>query len=134
MIGKVDIKWMGHAGFKIQFKDEKNMQRVIYIDLWIDNKDITDELKKKGPPNDCDLALVTHGQMDHSMHSPMLLMAGKKDERKIVCSAEVATYYMLFKKIPAQFLKKMQPGGTVDFGFCKITMVHAEHSSNCIGP
>ena len=23
--GKVDIKWFGHAGFKIQFKDEKDI-------------------------------------------------------------------------------------------------------------
>ena len=28
----------------------------------------------------------------------------------------------------------MQPGGTVDFEFCKITMVHADHPSSCLGP
>ena len=64
----------------------------------------------------------------------MLLMAGKKDERKLVCNSEVGVYYMLFKKIPQEFLKKMQPGGTVDFDFCKITMVHAEHPNTCVGP
>lgn len=72
--------------------------------------------------------------MDHSMHAPFLVMAGKKEKRQIVCTAEVATYYQLFRKVPPQFMKKMQPGGTVDFGFCKITMVRADHPSTCIGP
>ena len=28
----------------------------------------------------------------------------------------------------------MQKGGTVDFGYCKVTMVHADHPSTCVGP
>lgn len=131
--GKVDIKWYGHCGFKIGFKDDKDVQRAVYIDIWIDGKDCPEEEKKEAP-NDCDLALVTHGQMDHSMHAPFLVMAGKKEERKIVCTAEVATYYQLFRKIPPQFMKKMQPGGTVDLGWLKITMVRADHPSTCVGP
>lgn len=134
MKGKVDIKWYGHCGFKIQWKDDKDVQRVVYTDMWVDNKDCPTDIKKNGPPNDADLMLVTHGQLDHSMHMPMLAMTGKKPERKIVCNAEVGLYYMMMKKIPQQFVKKMQPGGTVDFGFCQITMVHAEHSSVCSGP
>ena len=78
--GKVDIKWFGHAGFKIQFKDAEDVHRNIYIDIWIDNKDCPEE-EKKECPNDVDLALVTHGQLDHSMHAPFLLMAGKREER-----------------------------------------------------
>ena len=31
-------------------------------------------------------------------------------------------------------MKKMQPGGTVNFGYAKITMVHAEYPSICQGP
>ena len=27
----------------------------------------------------------------------------------------------------------MQKGGTKDFGYCKVTMVHADHPSTCIG-
>lgn len=41
--GKVDIKWYGHCGFKISFKDAKEIQRAIYIDIWIDNKDCPQE-------------------------------------------------------------------------------------------
>jgi hypothetical protein len=104
--GKVDLKWFGHAGFKIQFLDEKDVHRNIYIDIWIDGKDCPEE-EKKECPNDADLVLVTHGQLDHSMHAPFLIMAGKREERKIVCSSEVGTYYELFRKIPAQFIAKM---------------------------
>jgi L-ascorbate metabolism protein UlaG (beta-lactamase superfamily) len=78
--GKVDIKWLGHAGFKIAFKDELDIQRAVYIDIWVDNKDCPDE-EKKNCPNDADLILVTQGQLDHSMHAPYLVMAGKKEGR-----------------------------------------------------
>lgn len=61
-------------------------------------------------------------------------MAGKKESRKIVCSSEVGTYYELFRKIPGTFLAKMQKGGTKDFGYCKVTMVAADHPSTCVGP
>lgn len=104
--GKVDLKWFGHAGFKIQFLDAKEIHRNIYIDVWIDNKDCPEE-EKAECPNDADLILVTHGQLDHSMHAPFLCMAGKREERKIVCTSEVGTYYELFRKIPPTFIAKM---------------------------
>jgi hypothetical protein len=44
--GKVDIKWYGHCGFKIGFKDDKDVQRAVYIDIWIDGKDCPEEEKK----------------------------------------------------------------------------------------
>mmetsp|Transcript_24002 Transcript_24002/g.36877 ORF Transcript_24002/g.36877 Transcript_24002/m.36877 type:complete len:196 (+) Transcript_24002:456-1043(+) len=68
------------------------------------------------------------------MHAPFLIMAGKREERKIVCTSEVGTYYELFRKIPGQFIAKMQKGGTKDFGFAKVTMVAADHPSTCVGP
>ena len=104
--GKVDLKWFGHAGFKLNFLDASEVQRTIYIDVWIDNKDCPEE-EKKECPNDADLVLVTHGQLDHSMHAPFLIMAGKKEERKIVCTSEVGSYYELFRKIPGNYLAKM---------------------------
>ena len=104
--GKVDVKWYGHAGFKIHFMDKDDVHRNIYIDIWIDNKDCPEEEKKEAP-NDCDLALVTHGQLDHSMHAPFLILAGKREEKRIVCTSEVGTYYELFRKIPPTYLAKM---------------------------
>lgn len=131
--GKVDVKWYGHAGFKIHFLDAEEIHRNIYVDIWIDNKDCPEEEKKEAP-NDCDLALVTHGQLDHSMHAPFLILAGKRETKQIVCTSEVGSYYELFRKIPSNYIAKMQAGGTKDFGFAKITMVKADHPSTCVGP
>ena len=60
MKGKVDIKWYGHSGFKISFKDASDSQKAVYIDIWIDNKNCPDE-DKIACPNDADLVLITHG-------------------------------------------------------------------------
>lgn len=68
------------------------------------------------------------------MHAPFLVMAGKKEERQIVCTSEVGTFYEMFRRIPPSFIAKMQKGGTKDFGWCKLTMVHADHPSTCVGP
>jgi len=62
------------------------------------------------------------------------MQAGKKPERQIVCTSEVGMFYQLFKNIPPQIFAKMQPGGSKDFGWCKITMVHSDHVSTCTGP
>jgi hypothetical protein len=43
--GKVDLRWYGHAGFKIHFLDKDELHRNIYIDIWIDNKDCPVEIK-----------------------------------------------------------------------------------------
>jgi hypothetical protein len=69
--GKVDLKYYGHAGFKISFKDADDTQRCIYINICSDNPNCPD-VDRKEPPNDCDLALVTQGQLQHSMHAPFL--------------------------------------------------------------
>lgn len=78
--GKVDLKYYGHAGFKISYKDEGDVRRNLYINICSDNPNCPEE-DKKAPPNDCDLALVTHGQMQHSMHAPFLVQIGKKEGR-----------------------------------------------------
>lgn len=131
--GKLDCKWFGHSGFKISFKDAEEIQRSIYIDIWIDNKDCPEE-EKKDCPNDCDLALVTHGQLDHSMHAPFLMMGSHKEGCQIVSTPEICKYYNIFRKIPLKFLTKLSKGATKDFGFARITMVTAEHPSTLVGP
>ena len=131
--GKVDLKWFGHAGFKLSFMDKDEVHRNLYIDVWVDNSGCPEEEKKEAP-NDADLALVTHGQLDHSMHAPFLMMASKRENKQIVCTSEVGSYYELFRRIPPQMITKMQKGGSKDFGFCKVTMVHADYTSTCIGP
>lgn len=90
--GKVDMKWYGHAGIKLHFKDDKEEHRNIYINICSDNPNCPEE-EKRAPPNDADLALVSHGQIEHSMHAPFLMQVGKKENRQIVCTSEVGMYF-----------------------------------------
>ena len=63
-----------------------------------------------------------------------MMIRGKREERKIVCSSEVGLYIEGVRGIPPAAYAKMQPGGTKDFGYAKITMTSAEFSSTCAGP
>ena len=58
--GKVDLMWYGFAGWKIMFKDANDKNRVLYIDIFSDNKDCREE-EKANPPNDADLVMVSNG-------------------------------------------------------------------------
>lgn len=78
--GKVDIKWFGHGGFKVAFKDKEDKQRVMYFDLFVQNEDCPEEDRKE-PPNDADLVFVTCGQQDCSHHSIDLIKFSKKEKR-----------------------------------------------------
>jgi hypothetical protein len=120
--GKVELKYFGHSGIRIAFKDEEEKTRCLYINICSDNPNCPPD-DKKAPPNDCDLAMVTHGQMQHSMHAPFLLQIGKKEGKQLICTSEVGMFYQLFRQIPAEAFSKMQPGGTKDFKYCKVTMV-----------
>lgn len=51
-----------------------------------------------------------------------------------MCTSEVGLYIEGVRGISGPAYAKMQPGGTKDFGFAKITMTSAEHSSTCQGP
>ena len=127
---KVELKWYGHSGFKISFNDLEGVNRCIYIDIWKDNKDCKDT----ECPTDCDLALVSSGSFEHSLYSPFLISAGSKPNRQIVTSEEISTYYHLFRRLDTKFVFEMQCGGSHDFGYVKIRMVTAQHSSTCPGP
>ena len=124
------IRWLGHAGFRISFQDTENIERVIYIDAWLENPKIPEDFKKV--PEDADFVLVTHGHFDHASSAPAILKASKKDTAKIITPGEVAKHYISDCDIPESKTEKLGKGGTLDFGFCKISMVPADHSSSCI--
>jgi L-ascorbate metabolism protein UlaG (beta-lactamase superfamily) len=128
MKGKVDIKWYGHGGFRVQFKDKDDKQRCLYFDQYVGTDECPEEDKKE-PPNDADLVFVTCGQMDCSFHSIDLIKFSKKEGRKIICTGEVSAYYQMMHQMPNTFPCKMQPGGTVDFDYVKVTMVRSDTSS-----
>ena len=131
----LNIKWLGHAGFKITFTDPQNaeLKRNIYIDTWLENPKIAEDVKGT-KPDDADIVLVTHGHFDHSASAPDLLKGSKNPNSKIVANYEITLHYTKYNEVPEDRQEKMNAGGTVDFGFCKITMTTADHSSCCMCP
>ena len=128
------IRWLGHAGFRISFNDpQTNAERVIYIDAWLQNPMLPDDFKDI-TVEDADLVLVTHGHFDHSSSAPDILKGSKKDNCRIVSNFEICMHYEKRCGIAEGQNEKMNTGGTIDFGYCKISMVPADHSSCCIGP
>ena len=114
----LNIKWLGHAGFRISFSDptDATLERVVYIDTWMGNPKIPDDYKEK-QPDDADLILVTHGHFDHSTSAPDLLTWSKKEHSKIVANFEITGFYQKYKNVAEDRLDKMNFGGTIDYGY-----------------
>ena len=68
------------------------------------------------------------------MHAPFLYNIGKKEGRQVVCTSEVGCYLTMFREVKGDAFAKMQPGGTKDFKYCKVTMVSSNSKSTCPGP
>ena len=131
----LDIKWLGHAGFRITFSDPTapGLKRVIYVDTWLENPKIASDVAGT-KPDDADVILVTHGHFDHSASAPDLLKWSSKPHSKIVANYEITLHYSKYHEIPEDRQEKMNAGGTIDLGFCQITMTTADHSSCCMCP
>ena len=41
------------------------------------------------------------------MHAPMLIIGGKKKERKLVCNTEIATYMSQYRGIADEYISKL---------------------------
>ena len=123
----VKVQWLGHAGWRIETQHEDKTY-VIYVDTWLGNPKLPEAFKGV-VPDDADLILVTHGHYDHSASAPDLCKASKKESCKIVCIYEVGEWYKNVQKVDS--LMQMNKSGTADLGWCKVTMVGADHSSGC---
>ena len=128
------IQWHGHAGFKISFNFE-GTERIIYIDPWIGNPKYPESLKNEAGespmPTDADLVLVTHGHFDHFNSAAPIQKASTKEGCKIACGYELGMFLKVNKGIPEANVLGCGMSGTIDLGYAKISMVHADHSSSC---
>ena len=124
------VTWLGHAGFKIETEHE-GQSKVIYIDTWTGNPKFPDSVDRK--ITDADLVLVTHGHFDHSESSNKLILQSTKKDAKLVANFEIVKYFLKKRMdgVPEENVSPMNKSGTVDFGFCRVTMVSADHSSSC---
>ena len=125
------IRWLGHAGFKISLQDPSDsaITRNVYIDTWLDGPTFPSDAKDE--MNDADLILVTHGHFDHSASAPTLYSQSKANGKdpKLVGMAELMKHFCKHHSIPDDGISMMNKGTPIDFGFCTITQVSADHSS-----
>ena len=131
-MSRLNIKWLGHAGFRIAFNDptDAEVERVIYVDTWLQNPKLPADWQGK-IPDDADLILVTHGHFDHAASSPDLAKNSKKAGVKVVANFEIGLYFQSQNGLEEGMCEKMNAGGTLDYGFCKVSMTAAQHSSCC---
>ena len=69
------------------------MERVVYIDTWLDNPKMPEDSKKC--PSDCDLFLVTHGHFDHAASAPEFIKTSTKGA-KVISNFEIGLHYQKF--------------------------------------
>ncbi len=110
----IKITWLGHGTVQFQFSSGE----VLIIDPWLDNP----KYPKRHKIERVDAIAVSHGHFDH-IHS--VLPLAKQFKPKVVGIFEIG-HWLESKSV--ENMIGMNKGGTVDLGFVKLTMTHAEHS------
>jgi L-ascorbate metabolism protein UlaG (beta-lactamase superfamily) len=128
--GKVTIQWLGQAAFKITTVNGK----VIVIDPYLTaNPKTPDAYKKLEALGKVDLILVTHGHLDHYLDAPAL---AKLTGAPLWAPAGLAQSMQTLGILPVAQANRMNKGGSIlpfGPGGVRITMTHAEHSSELVG-
>ena len=126
--GKVTVQWLGQAAFKITTVNGK----VIVIDPYLTaNPKTPDAYKKLDALGKVDLILVTHGHLDHYLDAPAL---AKLNNAPLWAPAGLAQSMQTLGILPVAQANRMNKGGSITpFGpGVRITMTHAEHSSELV--
>lgn len=125
--GKTELQWFGQSAFKLTTPGGK----VIMIDPWITGNPLTPpELKDLDKLGKVDLVLVTHGHGDHLGDA---MPISKKNNAPMWAPAGLNQELATLGLMPANLVPRMSKGGTIEpFPGVKITMVHADHSSEMI--
>src|SRR5262249_24908632 len=125
--GKVELLWYSQAGFKITTPGGK----VILIDPWITGGTLPPpELKDLSKVGKVDLVLVTHGHGDHLGDG---MEIAKSNDVPMWAPAGMNQQLLTLGKMPNKLVPRMNKGGTIQpFPGVKITMTHAEHSSEMV--
>src|SRR5215831_15464840 len=124
---KTELLWYSQAAFKITTPGGK----VIMIDPWIMGATkIPPELKDLSKLGKVDLILVTHGHGDHLGDA---MEISNTNNVPMYAPAAMNQFLATLGKMPPNLVPRMGKGGTIEpFPGIKITMVHAEHSSEMI--
>jgi L-ascorbate metabolism protein UlaG (beta-lactamase superfamily) len=124
----VDIQWYGQSAFRIKTPGGK----VIVIDPFITKNPKTPEgLKDLGKLQQVDLILLTHGHGDHIGDTAQI---SKMYNAKVALNADLGHTFAALGWVPYERMIRFNKGGPImPLGNgIKITMVHAEHSSEVV--
>ncbi|HEU5438139.1 MAG TPA: metal-dependent hydrolase [Ktedonobacterales bacterium] len=113
----IQVTWYGHGTFMLKTPAGKT----ILVDPWVHGNPSCPEALKH--LSKLDLMLITHAHFDHIADA--VQVAQQAQPEKVVGIFELATY--LQGKGVAN-VQDMNKGGTLDFGWVSVTMVHADHS------
>jgi L-ascorbate metabolism protein UlaG (beta-lactamase superfamily) len=123
-----ELQWFGQSAFKITTPGGK----VILIDPFITrNPKTPQELKDLSKLGKIDLILVTHGHGDHTGDTAQL---SKMSGAKVALNADMGHTFALLGWVPYDRLIRFNKSGPImPLGKdIRITMVHAEHSSDVV--
>jgi L-ascorbate metabolism protein UlaG (beta-lactamase superfamily) len=127
--GKITVLWLGQSAFKITSVSGK----VIVIDPYLTANPKTPEAYKKLEAlGKVDLILVTHGHLDHYLDAPAL---AKLNNAPLWAPAGLAQSMQTLGILPVAQANRMNKGGSITPfgpGGVRITMTHAEHSSELV--
>ena len=128
--GKVQVQWLGQSAFK--FTSVKG--KVIVIDPFLTaNPKTPEHYKKLENLGKVDLILVTHGHYDHYLDAPAL---ARLNNAPLWAPAGLAQSMQTLGVLPVAQANRMNKGATImpfgKDGGVRITMVHAEHSSELV--
>jgi len=125
---KIKVQWLGQAAFKITTLAGK----VIVIDPYLTaNPKTPEQYKKLDALGKVDLILVTHGHLDHFLDAPAL---AKLNSAPVWAPAGLSQSMQTLGILPPAQANRMNKGGSITpFGpGVRITMTHAEHSSELV--
>ena len=117
-----ELTWLGQCGFVLRAAGTTAL-----IDPFVSEH----ELRLFGPPEtalvtaDVDWLLVTHEHLDHLDIDFLSVLAAGSPNVRIVVPSPVAA---LIEAVPGDRVVGVQPGGTVDFGPLRVTVVPAFHA------
>lgn len=126
--GKTVVQWFGQSAFRITTPGGK----VILVDPYLtENPKTPEAFRQLSALAPVDLILVTHAHADHLGDAPAL---ARRDNAPIIAPAGLASTLAALDIVPPELAPRMNKGGTVTplGAGIRISMVHAEHSSELV--
>jgi L-ascorbate metabolism protein UlaG (beta-lactamase superfamily) len=113
----LQVTWYGHGTFLLRTPAGKSL----LIDPWVHGNPACPAELKQVPK--LDALLITHGHFDHIGDAIQVAREAQPDQ--VLCIFELGHY--LQRKGVANIVQ-LNKGGSVDLGWIRATMVHADHS------